>query len=65
MATATEQPRVRRHVCPRRVEVHAAKCLAVVRYGPVWEVRDAYGVVSWADTLDAALAEATRHERRR
>jgi hypothetical protein len=39
--------------------------LIVVRYGPVWEIRDEYGVVSWADTLDAALAEAARHERRR
>lgn len=37
----------------------------VVRSGVVWEVRDADGVVSWAQTHDEAVAEAARHQRRR
>jgi hypothetical protein len=35
--------------------------LTVVRCGAVWEVRDDGGVVSWASTFDAAVAEAARH----
>ena len=58
MATVTERPRARRYGCPRRPQAGAARGLTVVRFGPVWEVRDAYGVVSWADSLDGALAEA-------
>lgn len=50
-----------RYVCPAL----GAPALAVVRSGPVWEVRDAAGVVSWAMTRDAALAEAARHARTR
>ena len=65
MPTTTERPGARPHVSRHPEAPDAVRGLVVVRYGPVWEVRDAYGVVSWADTLDAALAEATRHERRR
>jgi hypothetical protein len=65
MATSTERRRARRHVSRHEAEPATAGRLAIVRCGRVWEVRDAYGVVSWADTLDAALAEAARHERRR
>jgi hypothetical protein len=62
MAVVMARPRGGRYVCPRPSEA-AGRGLAVVRCGRVWEVRDACGVVSWASTLDAAIAEAARHER--
>lgn len=65
MATTTQRPRVRPYACTYRAGADAVRSLVVVRYGAVWEVRDADGVISWAETLDAALAEAARHERAR